>query len=48
MPVYWRRGYGRVWGLDGEEDRKERGSEGATIQGVRAYLGSLESYNAMT
>lgn len=41
MRVFWRQGYGRVWGLDGE-DRKERGSEGAIIQGgVRLYLGSL-------
>lgn len=33
-------GYTRVWGLDGEEDRKERGSQGAAIKGARAYLGS--------
>lgn len=39
--MFWHRGDRRVWGLDGEEDRKARGSEGATIEGVRAYLGSL-------
>lgn len=38
--MLWRRGDGRVWGLDGEEDRKERGSEGAATEGARACLGS--------
>lgn len=42
------RGYGRVSGLDGEEDRKERGCEGAGVQeGVRVRLRRLEPDNMM-